>query len=186
MSRNSTTEPRTVVVIPARYASTRLPQKMLLRDTGKPLLQYTYEAAIAARRPDAVVIATDHLEIAEVAKRFGAKVVMTSPDCTSGTDRVADAARQMPDAEILVNVQGDEPEISPTSIDAVIDLIEAESDGRDGDAGDADSASRSTEQFGVCEGRLGRGGAGALFQPQPDSVYSRCGDAMGRSVAAIQ
>jgi 3-deoxy-manno-octulosonate cytidylyltransferase (CMP-KDO synthetase) len=123
MSRNSTTEPRTVVVIPARYASTRLPQKMLLRDTGKPLLQYTYEAAIAARRPDAVVIATDHLEIADMAKRFGAKVVMTSPDCTSGTDRVADAARQMPDSEILVNVQGDEPEIAPTSIDAVIDLI---------------------------------------------------------------
>lgn len=123
MPRNRTTEPQTVVVIPARYGSTRLPQKMLLRDTGKPLLQYTYEAAIAANRPDAVVIATDHLEIADAAKRFGARVVMTSPDCTSGTDRVADAARQLPDAEILVNVQGDEPEIAPTSIDAVIDLI---------------------------------------------------------------
>jgi 3-deoxy-manno-octulosonate cytidylyltransferase (CMP-KDO synthetase) len=124
MSRTRSASPRTVVVIPARYGSTRLPHKMLLRDTGKPLLQYTYEAASAARRPDAVVIATDHLEIAEAAKRFGAEVMMTSPDCTSGTDRVADAARQMPDAEVIVNVQGDEPEIASTSIDAVIELLE--------------------------------------------------------------
>jgi 3-deoxy-manno-octulosonate cytidylyltransferase (CMP-KDO synthetase) len=123
MPRQPHASPRVVVVIPARFGSTRLPHKMLLRDTGKPLLQYTYEAACAARRPDAVVIATDHLEIADAAKRFDAQVVMTSPDCASGTDRVADAARQLPDAEIVVNVQGDEPEISPGSIDAVIELL---------------------------------------------------------------
>lgn len=125
MPRNSTTSSRTVVVIPARYGSTRLPHKMLLRDTGKPLLQYTYEAACAARRADLVVIATDHLEIAKAAQGFGAQVLMTSADCTTGTDRVAAAAQQLPDAEIIVNVQGDEPEISPTSIDAVIALLEA-------------------------------------------------------------
>jgi 3-deoxy-manno-octulosonate cytidylyltransferase (CMP-KDO synthetase) len=125
MPRNSTTSPRTVVVIPARYGSTRLPHKMLLRDTGKPLLQYTHEAACTAGRPQAVVIATDHLEIAKAAKDFGAEVLMTSPDCASGTDRVAAAARQLPEAEIIVNVQGDEPEISPSSIDAVIALLEA-------------------------------------------------------------
>jgi 3-deoxy-manno-octulosonate cytidylyltransferase (CMP-KDO synthetase) len=125
MTRQRSAAPKTAVVIPARFASTRLPQKMLLRDTGKPLLQYTYEAACAARRPDAVVIATDHPEIAKAAKEFGAQVVMTSPDCASGTDRVADAARQLADAEVLVNVQGDEPEISPTSIDAVIELLAA-------------------------------------------------------------
>jgi 3-deoxy-manno-octulosonate cytidylyltransferase (CMP-KDO synthetase) len=124
MPRHRSAAPQTVVVIPARFGSTRLPQKMLLRDTGKPLLQYTYEAACAARRPSAVVVATDHLEIAKAAKGFGAKVVMTTPDCASGTDRVADAARQLADAEIVVNVQGDEPEISPTSIDAVIELLE--------------------------------------------------------------
>jgi 3-deoxy-manno-octulosonate cytidylyltransferase (CMP-KDO synthetase) len=123
MSRSRSASPRTVVVIPARYGSTRLPNKMLLRDTGKPLLQYTYEAALAARRPAAVVIATDHLEIAKAAKEFGAEVVMTGPDCASGTDRVAEAARQLKDAEIIVNVQGDEPEISPASIDAVIELL---------------------------------------------------------------
>jgi 3-deoxy-manno-octulosonate cytidylyltransferase (CMP-KDO synthetase) len=115
---------RIAVVIPARYASTRLPHKMLLRDTGKPLLQYTYEAASTARRPDAVLIATDHAEIAEEAKRFGGRVLMTSPDCASGTDRVAEAARQLPATEIIVNVQGDEPEISPSNIDHVIDLLE--------------------------------------------------------------
>jgi 3-deoxy-manno-octulosonate cytidylyltransferase (CMP-KDO synthetase) len=115
---------KTYVVIPARFASTRLPHKMLLRDTGKPLLQYTYEAACAAERAAAVLIATDHLEIAAAAKNFGAEVVMTSPDCQSGTDRVAEAARKLPDAEIVVNVQGDEPEISSTSIDRLIDLLE--------------------------------------------------------------
>lgn len=113
----------TVVVIPARFASTRLPQKMLLRDTGKPLLQYTYEAACAAKRPDAVIVATDHPEIAKEVISFGGEVVMTSPDCASGTDRVAAAARQLPDAKIVVNVQGDEPEISPSAIDEVIALL---------------------------------------------------------------
>jgi 3-deoxy-manno-octulosonate cytidylyltransferase (CMP-KDO synthetase) len=117
-------QPATVVVIPARFASTRLPHKMLLGDTGKPLLQYTYEAAVAARRPDAVIIATDHSEIAAAAVAFGADVVMTSPDCASGTDRVAAAARQLPDARIIVNVQGDEPEISPAAIDRVIELLD--------------------------------------------------------------
>jgi 3-deoxy-manno-octulosonate cytidylyltransferase (CMP-KDO synthetase) len=124
MSRGSSKSARIVVVIPARFGSTRLPQKMLLRETGKPLLQYTYEAGCAARRPEAVVVATDHLEVADAAKRFGARVVMTSADCASGTDRVAAAARQLTGAEIIVNVQGDEPEISPTSIDAVIGLLE--------------------------------------------------------------
>lgn len=113
-----------VVVIPARFGSTRLPQKMLLSDTGKPLLQYTYEAACAAKRPDAVVVATDHPEIARVVDQFGGTVVMTSPDCPSGTDRVAEAARQLRAAEIIVNVQGDEPEISPSAIDHVIALLE--------------------------------------------------------------
>jgi 3-deoxy-manno-octulosonate cytidylyltransferase (CMP-KDO synthetase) len=122
--RNAASPAHSVVVIPARFGSTRLPQKMLLRETGKPLLQYTYEAACAARRPDAVVVATDHDQIAREVERFGGKVVMTSPDCPSGTDRVADAARQLPDAQIIVNVQGDEPEISPAAIDHVIELLE--------------------------------------------------------------
>jgi len=123
-SDRSQESPPCVVVIPARFGSTRLPQKMLLRDTGKPLLQYTYEAACAADRPDAVVVATDHPQIARVVERFGGTVVLTNADCPSGTDRVAEAARRMPGAEIIVNVQGDEPEISPAAIDRVIELLE--------------------------------------------------------------
>jgi 3-deoxy-manno-octulosonate cytidylyltransferase (CMP-KDO synthetase) len=116
--------PRSYVVIPARYASTRLPRKMLLRDTGKTLLQHTYEAASAARYPAGVVVATDHVEIAAEVERFRGEFVMTSVDCASGTDRVAEVARKMPRAEILVNVQGDEPEMSPDHIDHVIELLE--------------------------------------------------------------
>lgn len=112
------------VVIPARYASTRLPRKMLLRETGKTLLQHTYEAACAARKPAGVIIATDHAEIAREVESFRGDFVMTSPDCASGTDRVAEVARKIPGAEVLVNVQGDEPEMSPDNIDRVIELLE--------------------------------------------------------------
>jgi 3-deoxy-manno-octulosonate cytidylyltransferase (CMP-KDO synthetase) len=112
------------VVIPARYASTRLPRKMLLRDTGKSLLQHTYEAACAAKRPAGVIIATDHAEIARDVERFGGKYVMTSAECQSGTDRVAEVARTLADAEIVVNVQGDEPEMNPDNVDRVIELLE--------------------------------------------------------------
>ncbi len=116
--------PRSYVVIPARYASTRLPRKMLLRETGKTLLQHTYEAACAAQLPAGVLVATDHAEIAVEVERFRGEFVMTSADCASGTDRVAEVARKMPRADIIVNVQGDEPEMSPDSIDRVIELLE--------------------------------------------------------------
>jgi len=123
-STNQTAKPRSFVVIPARYASTRLPRKMLLRETGKTLLQHTYESACAARKPAGVIIATDHAEIARETERFHGDFVMTSPTCASGTDRVAEVARQIPRAEVLVNVQGDEPEMLPENIDRVIELLE--------------------------------------------------------------
>jgi 3-deoxy-manno-octulosonate cytidylyltransferase (CMP-KDO synthetase) len=97
---------------------------MLLRETGKTLLQHTYEAASAARKPAGVIIATDHAEIAREVESFRGQFLMTSPDCASGTDRVAEVARKIPRAEILVNVQGDEPEMSPDNIDRVIELLE--------------------------------------------------------------
>jgi 3-deoxy-manno-octulosonate cytidylyltransferase (CMP-KDO synthetase) len=112
------------VVIPARYGSTRLPRKMLLRETGKTLLQHTYEAACSAKRPSGVLVATDHGEIAAEVERFRGEFVMTSADCASGTDRVAEVSRKLPRAEIIVNVQGDEPEIYPENIDRVIELLE--------------------------------------------------------------
>lgn len=112
------------VVIPARLSSTRLPRKMLLAETGKPLVQHTYEAAFLASRPERVIVATDHAEIEAAVREFGGEVRMTSPDCASGTDRVAAVARELRDADIVVNVQGDEPEISGAAIDYVIQMLE--------------------------------------------------------------
>lgn len=112
------------IIIPARLASTRLPRKLLLRETGKTVLQHTYESARQARRPTGVCVAADHIEIANEVRAFGGEVHLTSPDHPSGTDRVAEAARLLPRAEIVVNVQGDEPELAGATIDRVIELLE--------------------------------------------------------------
>ena len=112
------------IVIPARLASTRLPRKLLLRETGQSLLQHTYESAARAARPVGLLVAADHEEIASVVRQFGGRVVLTSPDCASGTDRVAEVARSMTDVDIFVNVQGDEPDISAAAIDLAVNLLE--------------------------------------------------------------
>jgi 3-deoxy-manno-octulosonate cytidylyltransferase (CMP-KDO synthetase) len=112
------------IVIPARLASTRLPRKLLLSETGKPLIQHTYEAALLATLPDGVIIAADHEEIAEAVRQFGGHVKMTNPNCASGTDRIAEVAREMPEVDLFVNVQGDEPEVSANAIDSVVRLLE--------------------------------------------------------------
>ena len=111
------------VLIPARYASQRLPGKALLRETGKYLIQHVYERAALATRADHVVVATDDARIVEAVEAFGGRAVMTSPDHRSGTDRVAEAARAL-DADVIVNVQGDEAEIDPGAIDMVVDLLD--------------------------------------------------------------
>jgi 3-deoxy-manno-octulosonate cytidylyltransferase (CMP-KDO synthetase) len=117
---------RAQIVIPARMASTRLPEKMLLRQTGKTLIQHTYEAATRSRRAAGVCVATDHERIAAEVRSFGGQVYMTPPDLLSGTDRVATVARRLA-AEIIVNVQGDEPDISAEAIDEAIGQLEADS-----------------------------------------------------------
>ena len=116
---------RTVAIIPARYASTRLPGKPLLSETGKPLIQHVVEAASAAERLEAVYVATDDDRIAEAVKAFGGRAVMTRPDHTTGTDRLAEAAEAvgLADDDIVVNVQGDEPEIDPGDIDRLVALL---------------------------------------------------------------
>jgi 3-deoxy-manno-octulosonate cytidylyltransferase (CMP-KDO synthetase) len=116
---------RIQIVIPARLASTRLPRKLLLRETGKPLIQHTYEAARRSAQATGVCVATDSAEIFEAVRSFGGQVEMTDPAAPSGTDRVAELARKMTDADIIVNVQGDEPEIAGGSIDLAIGLLEA-------------------------------------------------------------
>lgn len=116
--------PSSIIVIPARLNSSRLPGKMLLRETGRSLIHHTYLAASRAARPLGVVVATDADEIHTEVRRFGGKVQMTSRDCKSGTDRVAEVVRRLPEVEIVVNVQGDEPEISGQAIDRCIELLE--------------------------------------------------------------
>ena len=116
---------RTLAVIPARYGAHRLPGKPLLRDTGKYLVQHVYERAKAARRLERVVVATDDERIARACERFGAEAVMTPVECPSGTDRVARAAAALRwDGEVVMNVQGDEPEIAPDNLDILVGLME--------------------------------------------------------------
>ncbi len=117
--------PRILGVIPARYASSRFPGKALAPLAGRPLIQHVYERAVQARYLSALVIATDDPRIAEAARAFAARVCMTRADHPSGTDRVAEAASADP-AELVVNIQGDEPLIDPAAIDAaVLGLLEA-------------------------------------------------------------
>ena len=112
---------RAVAVIPARYASTRFPGKPLVPLLGRPMIAWVVEAASRARELSGVWVATDHEGIAGAARAAGAGVVMTSADCASGTDRVAEAARKLhPAPEIVVNLQGDEPLIEPEAIEALL------------------------------------------------------------------
>lgn len=115
---------RSHIVIPARLASTRLPRKLLLNETGKTLIQHTYEAAQTARRPAGVAVAVDDRELLEVVRGFGGQAHMTDPALPSGTDRVAVVARELPGVDIVVNLQGDEPELSGASVDAAIAVLE--------------------------------------------------------------
>ena len=107
-----------VAIIPARFASSRLPGKPLSEIHGKTMIERVYERARAAREVSRVVVATDDERIARVVRGFGGEAVMTSPDHPSGTDRLAEAARGI-EAEVIVNVQGDEPMLDPAGIDAV-------------------------------------------------------------------
>lgn len=114
------------VVIPARFGSTRFPAKIVASKTGKPLVQHVVERAKGAVLARQVLVATDDARIVDSLRPFGTIAVMTSPEHPSGTDRVAEVARGLDD-QIIVNVQGDEPEIEPATIDALIRLLQQDS-----------------------------------------------------------
>jgi len=106
-----------VAVLPARWGSTRFPGKALHPIAGRPLIQHVWERCQRARRLASVIVATDDIRIAEVAFGFGAEVALTSPRHRSGTDRVAEVAKKLRGVSHVINVQGDEPLISPRLID---------------------------------------------------------------------
>lgn len=108
-----------LAVIPARYASTRFPGKIIEPVAGKPLVYYAYQQALSASLVSDAVIAADDVKVVEALAPFDVKVVMTRADHPSGTDRIAEVAEKM-DADIIVNVQGDEPLIDPATIDRAI------------------------------------------------------------------
>ncbi|MBN9521886.1 3-deoxy-manno-octulosonate cytidylyltransferase [bacterium] len=116
---------RVAVVIPARFASSRLPGKPLLRDTGKYLIQHVYEQAAAAKTASLVVVATDDERIRQAVEGFGGNVAMTRADHPSGTDRVAEVAARL-GSDVIVNVQGDEPQMDPAAIDLLVGLLAAD------------------------------------------------------------
>jgi 3-deoxy-manno-octulosonate cytidylyltransferase (CMP-KDO synthetase) len=107
-----------VAIIPARFASTRLPGKPLSDLHGKTMIQRVHERVCLARLPERVIVATDDERIASVVRGFGGEAILTSADHASGTDRLAEVARGLEDALIVVNVQGDEPLLDPSAIDA--------------------------------------------------------------------
>jgi len=136
---------KVLAFIPARYGSTRFAGKVLAKDTGKFLIQHTYERACLAKLPQKVIIATDDSRIVDAAKSFGAECVLTSPQHTSGTDRIAEAVIKLADSvqrtadkkrmklyaqrytlnadDIIINLQADEPEIDPKNIDYLAELL---------------------------------------------------------------
>jgi 3-deoxy-manno-octulosonate cytidylyltransferase (CMP-KDO synthetase) len=114
---------RTLAVIPARYASTRFPGKPLALIAGRPMIEHVWRRCQEARVFDEVVVATDDPRIQEAVARFGGTAVMTSPDCATGTDRVAEVARARPEVDVWVNVQGDEPLVDPDALRVLAGLF---------------------------------------------------------------
>lgn len=116
---------RAVAVIPARWASVRFPGKALVQVAGKPLVQHVWERARELASVERVVVATDDARIARAVEGFGGTVVMTSPACPSGTDRVAEATRDWP-VDLVVNLQGDEPAFEVKALDELVRLMAEE------------------------------------------------------------
>ncbi|MBJ7259419.1 MAG: 3-deoxy-manno-octulosonate cytidylyltransferase [Chthoniobacterales bacterium] len=116
--------PEVTAIIPARWASTRFPGKPLVVLRGKPLVQHVWERASRAKLVDRVIVATDDMRIASAAFDFGAEVALTSSRHPTGTDRLAEVASGLKSAPIILNVQGDEPDIAPSTIDRLVRALQ--------------------------------------------------------------
>ena len=114
---------KTAIIIPARYASTRLPGKPLLRVKDKSIIQYVYEAAKQSKIADCVIVATDDERITAEVKGFGGNCEMTSPDHKCGSDRIAEVVSRHDDFKYILNLQGDEPQITPEVVDLALNAL---------------------------------------------------------------
>src|SRR5215469_7002978 len=114
--------PAVVAVIPARYASTRLPGKPLVPLAGQPMIQRVYQRVRLAQRVERIIVATDDRRVLEVVEAFGGEARMTRPDHRTGTERVAEVAAHV-EGDVFVNVQGDEPLLDPTAVDTAVEAL---------------------------------------------------------------
>jgi 3-deoxy-manno-octulosonate cytidylyltransferase (CMP-KDO synthetase) len=124
---HSNQRPRVIAVIPARFGSSRFPGKVIAPLAGKPLVAHVYERTLKASTVDEIVIAVDDRRVQQALEPWGAATVMTRPDHRSGTDRVAEAVSAV-DADVVVNVQGDEPLIDPRLIDQTVQALLSDAD----------------------------------------------------------
>jgi 3-deoxy-manno-octulosonate cytidylyltransferase (CMP-KDO synthetase) len=108
-----------VAIIPARLASTRLPRKVLAEVCGKPLIQHVWDRVSRAQSIDSLIVAADSLEVVQVVAGWGGKAILTDPACQSGTERIASILEKL-DADLVLNVQGDEPLVDPGMLDALV------------------------------------------------------------------
>lgn len=118
---------KTAIIIPARYASSRLEGKPLIEVNSKPIIQWVWERAKSVKSADSVIIATDDQRIFDCAKSFGGDVEMTSTEHKCGSDRICEVASRHEDFDIIVNLQGDEPMINPECVETVIQLLKNDS-----------------------------------------------------------
>ena len=158
---------RVVVVIPARYGSQRLPAKPLADICGKPMVQHVYERATRAKLVNAVLVATDDERIMSTVREFGGRAVMTPESLQTGTDRIAYVARSLPDADIVVNVQGDEPLMEPAMIDEAVEPLVSDSSINVGTLVKKIDSSADLSNPGIVKVVLDRQGNGMYFSRSP-------------------
>ena len=133
---------KAVAIIPARFASSRFPGKALEKIGGRPMICCVAECAAAAQNVARVIVATDDQRISEAVRAAGFEAVMTRSDHASGTDRIAEVAAKLDDVEIIVNVQGDEPLISPETIERAVEAL-------DGGTGEQENGGKGEGEFGI-------------------------------------
>ncbi len=120
---------KTAIIIPARYSSTRLPGKPLLKVNNKPIIQYVYEAAKQSKLQNEVIVATDDIRIKQAVEQFNGYCEMTDENHKCGSDRIAEVAKRHPEFDYILNLQGDEPQITPDVIDLAINALQKDSTG---------------------------------------------------------